>query len=285
MATTLPNMGLIKWNSTSDYFSHTQLAANFQYLDDHDHSSGKGLQIPTGGIATGAITGAKIATNAVTASHITDGTITGVKLVTNTITGDKFATADLQKLGLSDSVVRRGKSIITGVGTRTNTAYGALDAGAAPGPDRVQNVVLPTDGLLFVAYQATWQETNVGAARAAIFVGSNQVQVATGTEAGTYVQETTTPAVAANQDHPLATSSRGLISPGAGGSSAYTGDVATGQLIGMAQDSSTLNGFVGGPCVMFAAGGVPYDVSVQFRATSGTVTVKNRKLWVWTMGF
>ena len=36
--------------------------------------------------------------------------------------------------------------------------------------------------------------------------------------------------------------------------------------------------------MVFAAAGT-YDISVQFKASSGSVTVKNRKLWVWTMGF
>lgn len=36
--------------------------------------------------------------------------------------------------------------------------------------------------------------------------------------------------------------------------------------------------------VLFAAAGT-YDVSVQFKSSSGTVTAKERKLWVWTMGF
>lgn len=47
----LPNMGLVKWDSLSDYFSHEQLAANFEALDNHNHTSGKGVQIPYGGLA------------------------------------------------------------------------------------------------------------------------------------------------------------------------------------------------------------------------------------------
>lgn len=47
----LPNMGLFKWDSINDFFSHEQLAANFQALDEHDHTTGKGEQIPYGGLA------------------------------------------------------------------------------------------------------------------------------------------------------------------------------------------------------------------------------------------
>jgi len=57
---TSPNMGLIVWNLTSDRYDHDQQADNWRKVDQHDHSSGKGLQVPTGGIADGAITAAKI---------------------------------------------------------------------------------------------------------------------------------------------------------------------------------------------------------------------------------
>jgi hypothetical protein len=35
----------------------------------------------------------------------------------------------------------------------------------------------------------------------------------------------------------------------------------------------------GGVCYVFAAAGT-YDVSVQFKASSGSITAKSRKLWV-----
>lgn len=47
----LPNMGLVKWDSINDSFSHEQLAANFQTIDEHNHTAGKGVQIPYGGLA------------------------------------------------------------------------------------------------------------------------------------------------------------------------------------------------------------------------------------------
>jgi hypothetical protein len=60
MAVTSPNMGLKIWNLTSDPYDHAQLAANWAKVDQHNHSEGKGVQIPTGGIEDGAITAAKL---------------------------------------------------------------------------------------------------------------------------------------------------------------------------------------------------------------------------------
>lgn len=280
MSTTLANMGLIKWDSTADYFSHTQLAANFQAIDDHDHTgSPKGLQIPAGGLAANAVTSTNLAANSVQTAAIADFNVTAGKLADGAVTAAKIASTDLDKLGLSSSVVRRGKTIISTEEARTNATYDVLTTA-----DRVSNVVLPTDGLIFVAYQAMWQETNVGAARAAIFIGTNQLRYANGTTATTNLQETTSAGNATNQYHPLSSTSQGLVAVGAGGSSAYGGDVTTGQVVGMTTDATGGSPFQGGPCSIFAAAGT-YTISVQFKASAGTVTVKNRKLWVWTMGF
>lgn len=53
-------MGLKIWNLTTDSYNHDELAENLGKLDEHDHSGGKGVQIPTGGIADGSITYAKL---------------------------------------------------------------------------------------------------------------------------------------------------------------------------------------------------------------------------------
>lgn len=60
-----PNMGLTAWDQPDDNYDHTQLATNFSDIDDHDHSLGKGKQIPSGGLANDAVTGDKLADNAV----------------------------------------------------------------------------------------------------------------------------------------------------------------------------------------------------------------------------
>lgn len=90
MASTTSNMGLTKWDAPNDAFSHAQLAANFQAIDDHDHTPGRGKQIPAGGIAPlaigttelkdGTFTSDKIANGAVTTGKIADGSVTAAKI-------------------------------------------------------------------------------------------------------------------------------------------------------------------------------------------------------------
>ena len=167
-------------------------------------------------------------------------------------------------LGVSDAgVVRRGKSIIATEESRTNVAYGLLTT-----PDRVSSVELPADGLMLITYAALWKESVAGAARAAIFLGANQLKVhATPIPVVTEAQLS---GGAANVYTSLKSAADGITSDSTV-SGAYGAPVTTGM-------------FRGGLCVVEAAAGT-YDVSVQFKASSGSVTAKNRALRVVTLGF
>lgn len=210
--------------------------------------------------------------------------------------GANLTAVTAANLGLTRGATSsRGKSIVGTSESRTNTAYGLLAT-----PDKV-TVALPADGLIFVAYQATWQESVSGAGRAAICLNGTQQMVAApaataGTSTAVTVAAATTGATAGT-DHALASSSVGLISASTG--LAYTGDVTTGQSVGLApySPSGTIGCELGtsvfslpagvgagGHCEIFAAAGT-YDVSIQFKASSGSVSAKNRRLWVWTVGF
>lgn len=61
MAFTSSKMGLRVWNLVTDLYDHTQLADNMMKTDQHDHTPGRGVQVPTEGIADGAITNTKLA--------------------------------------------------------------------------------------------------------------------------------------------------------------------------------------------------------------------------------
>jgi hypothetical protein len=211
----------------------------------------------------------------------------------NALTDENVATAGFSSAAFSDALavllgltksttVRRGKSVIATEESRTNTAYGLLST-----PDRVSGVTLPTDGLLFIAFQGMWKESVGSAARAAIFLGSNQLQYANDrTNAAPVVSETALIGTA-NTYKPISSYPGGVYGV-SGDATAYTGDVTTGQVVGVAINSgwtgNNATSATGGICVVRAAAG-SYDVSVQFKASSGSVTAKNRSLHVWTQGF
>lgn len=187
---------------------------------------------------------------AVTAAKIADGTITPAKL--------------------SAGITSAAKSIIAGSESRTNTAYGTLTT-----PDQAAGIALPSGGLIVVAYQALWSETVQGAARAAIFLGSTQMQATQASNASA-AQETVlgNGTQATSQFVPLATNGYGLGS--ASNISSNSGYPATGHAVGAPGAAA--------PVLIFADAGT-YTVSVRFKATSGTVTAKERRLWAWAMSF
>lgn len=158
-----------------------------------------------------------------------------------------------------DGPATRGKSIIATSELRTNTAYGKLTT-----PDEV-TVVLPTDGVIKVLFQAEWATSDASVAHAAIFLNAVQANIAgnNAPAAQEAVRAGTTVEI------PLSSYASGLVS-GSGGTG-YSADVTTGQIVG------TANG--AGMCSIFAAAGT-YTVSIQFKVSSGSVTVQNRRLWV-----
>lgn len=112
---TTPNMALKLWNLIGDLFDHSQLENNFTALDQHDHSSGKGVQIGTAGIAPGAITDPLIAA----------GTITGDKL--NPTTGLSAGGALLAGAGGAGLVVKDTTAPVDTQETEFYTASGATN--------------------------------------------------------------------------------------------------------------------------------------------------------------
>jgi hypothetical protein len=73
-------MGLTRWDQPNDTFSYTELSDNFNLIDLHDHTSTKGVQIPSDGLANLAVTETKIANNAITVNKVLNATLTDAKL-------------------------------------------------------------------------------------------------------------------------------------------------------------------------------------------------------------
>jgi hypothetical protein len=84
-------MSLRVWNLLQDPYDHAQLADNWLRVDQHDHTPGRGVQVPTEGIADSAITQAKVAPG-VTATP-TPGSVTLGALAPEVITDYGYALA------------------------------------------------------------------------------------------------------------------------------------------------------------------------------------------------
>lgn len=208
---------------------------------------------------------------------------------------DLDASSVLTPAGISSSVIRRGKSIIATSESTSSTSYTTLTT-----PDQVSSLVLPADGLIWVMLQATWKGTTSDC-KAAIFLDSTQLKAATLNNLAPVTIEAGTGG-SGNKWEVLCTTPANLITS-YDTLADYSGDVTTGQVqgvIGSPADGASQrwrdsagsyspggNSFLqGGAMAIFAAAGT-YTISVKFQTPSGgdTVTVKDRKLWVWTMGF
>lgn len=265
-------------NETADAKTLAALTSLVATVNALDTSNLADLAVTAAKLAADSVTTAKILDANVTAAKLGGDAVTTVKILDANVTNDKLAATLADKVGVTTTATtRRGKTIVATEETVTSTSYTTLTT-----PDTVSSIVLPTDGLIFVGFQGMWKESVSGAARAAIFLGTDQLKLAdNNATAAPAVQETSLSAGgAADLYKPLATSQLGLMGNSSAGT-AYTGDVTTGQIIGMLGPSST---YYAGVVPLFAAAGT-YSVSVKFKSSSGTVTAKNRKLWVWTMGF
>lgn len=188
---------------------------------------------------------------------------------------EKLSDALASKLGISKGgIVKRGKSIVATEESRTNVAYGLLTT-----PDRVQSIVVPTDGLLAIGYFAQWKNSIASAGRAAIFIGANQlVTSGGGAGAGPVVSEATGNSTADTYSQLVSSQESGILSNSA--TVNLAAPATTGHLL---SSSGSVSGGSGVAIVFVAAG--TYDISIQFKATSGSVTVKERKLWVRAIEF
>jgi hypothetical protein len=91
MAVTTPNLGLRKWDQQADPFSYTELANNWSLIDVHDHTTGKGVQVPTNGLVNAAVTNSKLANLAVDTGKLADLSVTGAKVAANTLSYTNLA--------------------------------------------------------------------------------------------------------------------------------------------------------------------------------------------------
>jgi hypothetical protein len=83
MAFTTANMGLKVWDQVTDPFNHTELAINWDKIDNHDHTGGvKGIPITANALANNAVTTDKILNSGVSTVKIANSAVTDMKLAT-----------------------------------------------------------------------------------------------------------------------------------------------------------------------------------------------------------
>ena len=135
MARTTPNLGLTVWNLGTDFFSHGALATDWDALDAHDHSPGKGVLVPTAGLANLAVTTPKLADSSVTTAKLADASVATVKIVDANVTTAKIADASVTTAKIADANVTTAKLADAAVTTpklKPLTNYLINSTGVAP---------------------------------------------------------------------------------------------------------------------------------------------------------
>lgn len=133
----------------------TKTADNNNLVDAHDHTSGKGVQIPAAGIADGAISADKIAASAVSTAKILDAAVTKAKLAalgqqTVVLSGSSFSTTSATAVdvtGMSVSITTTGRPVMVVV-----TAQIALQRAIATGAIDMQGFLSVLRGASLLAY-------------------------------------------------------------------------------------------------------------------------------------
>jgi hypothetical protein len=96
-------------NAAADLFKMEDVQVLAQAVDQHDHSSGKGLILPAAAIPDGSITAAKIANGTITSAKIADGTITGTDIANKTIGAAQLADGQIGAQQLADGQITNPK--------------------------------------------------------------------------------------------------------------------------------------------------------------------------------
>lgn len=171
------------------------------------------------------------------------------------------------QLAAGSGLRSRGKAIISAEQGTASSSYTLLGT-----PDRVENLVLPTDGLIFVNYRALAGGSLSG--KAALFLNDNQVLIPALGQAPGAAEV----AIQSNYYGWLQTDTGPVDGLGNRPGLIYSGG-ANGTVDG---GGTGLN--LTGVAVLEANAGT-YSVSVRFKTASGNLFAKDRKLRAWTQAF
>jgi len=148
MSTTSTNMGLVEWNELTDPYDSSQLVFNWEAIDNHNHTTGKGVQIPTGGIIDGAITNAKVNSSAaiVYSKLNLGGNVVNADISSSAaIANSKLATSGVTA-GSYNNVTVNDRGIVT---AGANIGYGSTLPSSPAAGDEYYYVADSTNGVIW----------------------------------------------------------------------------------------------------------------------------------------
>lgn len=143
--------------------------------------------------------------------------------------------------------------------SRESATFGTL-----PTADLIKEIKVGEKGLVRIGYSARYKSSVSGAGKAAIFLGTNQLKLYT-----TESKVVSTSTIGTGFRNLSSSTNIGLATYASGDAAGV--DATTGQLLSVSLE--------GGMAELWLAAGT-YDIGVQFKATEGKVTAKERRLFV-----
>lgn len=145
-------------------------------------------------------------------------------------------------------------------------------------PDRVDDIVVPTGALVAVLFEAEWTG---GSAVAGLHVDDITLQAQVNGAWGVSYGEASRPNDAVRRR--VLTHQGGVFGTTNAADLAAAAPPVTGYAAGAINDTLDAPG-KGAPCFISLPAGT-YDIGVKFQSSGTPTTVRNRKLWVWTIPF
>lgn len=202
---TTTKMGLTSWNQADDNYDYQQLANNWQLVDFHDHTPGRGVPIPPGGLGAGAVLSQNIAAGIIGSQHL--------------------STALTEDLGLTNT--GRGYLNVAVQNTTSSTTFVYMTT-----QDLITGITMGSNGLILIDYQAL--VSGIGTVTLVLNGTPIVIGVANGAPAATGAQA----AVNSTDFGPLVTTGIGLAATTS--NSTNSTEVTTGQILGTATGGGTV---------------------------------------------
>src|SRR5215471_604311 len=155
----------------SDQFQKEDVQVLAQAVDQHNHTTGKGLPLTTGSIPNGTITSAMIADGTITGTDIASGTITTTQIQDGTI-----ATADLANAAVTNAKLgtdtARMSLLVNGGFEVWQRGNGPFSTQNAFGPDRWTTSFAGTDTINSAREAITVDAPSLYAAKITFVLGT-----------------------------------------------------------------------------------------------------------------
>lgn len=199
------------------------------------------------------------------------------KKVIDSAGASDFTLTDATNLGGATGAARALRLLpathITAAESRTNVAFGVMTT-----PDRVSGITCPANSILVVNYWARFQNSVAGAGSATVVLNGTRVKVHDGGVAGGQADNISNSPGAAAVYNVLATTANNGVRVRSSGFG-VNAPPATG--MGMGQD---ITDSAGGPFYIIVPNALSNaTLEIQFKSTSGSITVADRHLMVGVM--